>query len=187
LSGRVEVDDSYIGGMEKGVRGRKMVKKALIAVAAEEDGKGVGRIRMARVMDASGESLYYFVEESIEPGAVVHTDGWEGYTGLEEKGYHHEVTVLSGKEETASELLPRVHLVVSLLKRWLMGTHQGAVSHEHLDYYLDEFTFRFNRRTSRHRGKLFYRLLQHAVQVEPMPYKKMTKNARDREPINHNI
>lgn len=180
LVGRVEVDETYLGGLEEGVRGRQTKKKALIVVAAQEDGKSIGRIRMRRVHDASAESLHPFVEEAIEPGSVVHTDGWEGYSGLDRKGYVHEVTVLRGRKESASELLPRVRRVVSLLKRWLMRTHQGAVSHKHLDYYLDEFTFRFNRRTSRHRGKLFFRLLQQAVAVQPAPYKLIVKHARGR-------
>ena len=120
-------------------------------------------------------SLEAFVEEAIQPGSLVHTDGWEGYAGLENKGYRHEVTVLRGKRQSASKLLPRVHRVASLLKRWLLGTHQGAVSHEYLDYYLDEFRFRFNRRTSRSRGKLFYRLLQQAVAADPAPYKTMVE------------
>ena len=111
------------------------------------------------------------MEECIEPGSVVHTDGWRGYSGLEKEGYVHEVTVVRRQEKSASELMPRVHRVVSLLKRWLLGTHQGAVSHKHLDYYLDEFTFRFNRRKSRSRGKLFYRLVQQAVAVDPATYK----------------
>lgn len=187
LFGRVEVDETYLGALEAGVRGRRTEKKALIVVAAQEDGKGIGRIRMRRVKDASAESLHPFVQESIDPGSVVHTDGWEGYSGLERKGYVHEVTVLRGRKESASELLPRVHRVVSLLKRWLMGTHQGAVSHEHLDYYLDEFTFRFNRRTSRHRGKLFFRLVQQAVAVDPAPYTRIVKRARGRNRPPHNM
>ena len=185
LSGRVEVDETYLGGLEEGTRGRGTTKKALIAVAAQEDGKGVGRIRMRRVKNASAKQLHPFVEESVERGSVVHTDGWEGYTGLRGKGYKHEVTVLSQREESASDLLPRVHRVASLLKRWLMGTHQGAVSHEHLDYYLDEFTFRFNRRRSRHRGKLFYRLVEQAVAVEPVPYKSLVTHCRGRRPQDH--
>ncbi|GAG09190.1 unnamed protein product, partial [marine sediment metagenome] len=185
LSGRVEVDETYLGGLEEGTRGRGTTKKALIAVAAQEDGKGVGRIRMRRVKNASAKQLHRFVEDSVERGSVVHTDGWEGYTGLRDKGYKHEVTVLSQREESASDLLPRVHRVVSLLKRWLMGTHQGAVSHEHLDYYLDEFTFRFNRRRSRHRGKLFYRLVQQAVAVEPVPYRSLVAHCRGRRPQDH--
>ena len=106
------------------------------------------------------------MEESVEPGSVVHTDGWLGYEPLEKKGYQHRIVFLSGRRKQASELLPRVHQAISLLKRWLLGTHQGAVSHEHLDYYLDEFVF-FNRRSSRSRG-LFYRL--EAVAVDPTPF-----------------
>ncbi|HDR14712.1 MAG TPA: IS1595 family transposase [Desulfobacteraceae bacterium] len=187
LSGQVEVDETYLGGLEEGVIGRKIEKKALIAVGAEENGKGIGRIRMCRIKDASAASLHPFVADNIESGCVVHTDGWEGYRGLDKQGYSHKVTVLRGKKESASELLPRVHRVISLLKRWLMGTHQGAISHEYLDYYLDEFTFRFNRRNSRHRGKLFYRLLQQAVSVEPMTYGQLVKHDRQPKSEMHNI
>jgi transposase-like protein len=186
LSGRVEVDETYWGGVEKGAPGRQAETKALIVVAAQEDGKGIGRIRMRQVADASAASLQPFVVDTIEAGSLVHTDGWEGYRGLKEKGYRHKVTVLRGKRKSASELLPRVHRVVSLLKRWLMGTHQGAVSHKHLDYYLDEFTFRFNRRTSRHRGKLFYRLLQQAVAVGPMPYARIVNGVHETQTHVHN-
>ena len=143
---------------------------SLIIVAAQEEGRGIGRIRMRQIPDASTGSLHLFVGDSIAPGSVVHTDGWQGYSGLDTKGYIHEVTVLKGRKESASELLPRVHRVMSLLKRRLMGTHQGAGSHKHLDYYLDEFTFRFNRRKSASRGKLFFRLVQQAVAVQPSPY-----------------
>jgi transposase-like protein len=183
----VEVDETYLGASEKGLRGRKTEKKALIVVAAQEDGKGTGRIRMTRIQDASASSLEPFIEQSVEPGSVIHTDGWEGYTGLEKKGYLHEVTILAREKELASELLPRVHHVVGLLKTWLAGTLHGATSHEHLDYYLDEFTFRFNRRTSKSRGKLFYRLVQQAVQVEPVPYKVMVKHVRDHRSADHKI
>ena len=177
LTGTIEVDETYLGGLEEGVRGRQTESKALIVVAAQEDGKGIGRIRMRRILDASAESLMPFVEEVVGPCSVVHTDGWLGYLPLAGKGYVHRVSFLRGNKKSPSELMPRVHLVVSLLKRWLLGTHQGAVSHEHLDYYLDEFTFRFNRRTSRSRGKLFFRLVQQAVAVEPVPYKSMVKRA----------
>jgi len=175
LAGRVEVDESYLRGPEEGLRGRHLGTKALIVVAAQEDGKGIGRVRMRRIMDASAESLLPFVEEFIEPGSVVHTDGWLGYAPLETKGYIHEITFLRGRKKSPSELMPRVHRVVSLLKRWLMGTHQGAVSHKHLGYYLDEFTFRFNRRKSGSRGKLFFRLAQQAVAVEPVPYEMLVR------------
>ena len=100
-------------------------------------------------------------------------DGWKGYRKVGSIGFEHEATVLKGRNEEVSERLPRVHLVISLLKRWLMGTHQGAVSHKHLDYYLDEFTFRFNRRKSMNKGKLFYRLVQQAVAIEPVPLDKI--------------
>jgi transposase-like protein len=177
LQGRVEVDEAFAGGEEEGVHGRQTEAKAMIAVSAEEDGDGIGRIRMRRIPNASSESLMPFIADSVEPRSVVHTDGWLGYQPLEGKGYRHKITFLKGNSKTASELMPRVHLAVALLKRWLMGTHQGGVSLEHLDAYLDEFTFRFNRRKSRSRGKLFYRLLEQAVAVEPVPYKSLVKCA----------
>jgi len=178
LSGSVEADETYLGGVEEGRRGRGNESKALIVVAAEEDGKGIGRIRMRRIPDASARNLVSFVEESVESGSVVHTDGWLGYEPLQAHGYVHRVTFLHDQQKSPSELLPRVHRVVSLLKRWLLGTHQGAVSTEHLDEYLDEFTFRFNRRKSRSRGKLFYRLVQQAVAVEPTTYKAIVRSAQ---------
>jgi transposase-like protein len=185
LSGRVEVDDCYWGAPEEGIRGRHLGSKTVIAVAAEEDGKGIGRIRLARIPDASAGSLETFVLSAVEPGSIIHTDGWNGYNGIEAKGYPHEVTLLRARKRLVSALLPRVHKVTSLLKRWLVATHQGAVSHEHLDYYLDEFTFRFNRRTSRSRGKLFYRLVQQAAQIEPVVYKELIRCARRRKTPDH--
>jgi transposase-like protein len=173
LSGRIEVDECYVGGLEEGLPGRLNVDKALVVVAAQEDGPGIGRIRMRQILDASADSLLPFVQDSVQPGSIVHTDGWLGYLPLQRNGYQHQVTFLRGKKKAPSELLPRVHRVISLLKRWLIGTHQGAVSHKHLDYYLDEFTFRFNRRRSNSRGKLFFRLVQQAVAVEPVPLDKI--------------
>ena len=178
LAGTVEVDETYLGGLEEGLRGRQMEAKALIVIAAQEDGRGIGRIRLRQIADAWAASLIPFVEDSVEPGSVVHTDGWRGYEPLEKKGYQHKVTVLRGQGESASELMPRVHRVASLLKRWLIGTHQGAVSRKHLDYYLDEFTFRFNRRRSNSRGKLFFRLVQQAVNVEPVPYARIIQASK---------
>jgi transposase-like protein len=173
LKGTVEVDEAFVGGVSAGT-GRDGVGKALVAIAAEEDGKGIGRIRLARVPDASTPSLHGFIQRSVAPGSTVHTDGWAPYQGLEPLGYAHRVTKLKGQgKEAAVELLPRVHRVASLLKRWLLGTHQGAVGPTHLDYYLDEFTFRFNRRRSASRGKLFFRLLEQAVQVGPVTYENI--------------
>jgi transposase-like protein len=129
---------------------------------------------MQRIEDATAESLHAFVLGAIEPGSTIHTDGWAGYGGLENKGFQREVTVLGGRKKEASKLLPRVHRVASLLKRWVLGTHQGAVASWQLPYYLDEFTFRFNRRTSKSRGKLFYRLMQQAVSTAPVTYDGVT-------------
>ena len=172
LHGTVEVDETYWGSEEQGVIGRLTYQKALIVVAAEEDGRGIGRIRLRRIPDLSHASLHGFIAQAIEPGTIVRTDGLNAYLGLE--GYTHDRRVQRHQPE-GEHLLPRVHRVVSLLKRWLLGTHQGAIGQEHLDYYLDEFTFRFNRRKSASRGKLFYRLVQQAVQVEPVTYESMIK------------
>ena len=177
LSGTVEVDEAYVGAPEEGVRGRETQSKALIVVAAQEEGRGIGRIRMRRIANASADRLMPFVEESIEPGSVVHTDGWLGYLPLDSKGYRRQITVLRG-QRNPSELLPRVHRVILLLKRWLLGTHQGAVRLEHVDDYLNEFTFRFNRRRSRSRGKLFFRLVQQAMAVEPSTYTSIVRAAK---------
>lgn len=179
LSGTVEVDESYVGRLEEGVRGRQTEKKSIIVVAAQEDGAGIGRIRMSQVDDASAASLHGFVNTAVEPGSTIHTDDWTGYQGLETKGYRHKVTPIKRSGKQAHELLPRGHKVSSLFKRWMLGTHQGAISHEHLTSYLNEFVFRFNRRTSVHRGKLFLRLAQQAVVVEPVTYAGLIKGVRE--------
>jgi transposase-like protein len=179
LTGRVEVDEAYIGGVHPGRRGRQRETKALVAVAVQIEARHrLGRVRLRRLLDASGPSLTAFVQDAIEPGSLVHTDGWIGYEPLRRNGYRHRITFLEGQAKAPSQLMPHVHQVVSLLKRWLLGTHHGAVTHEHLDYYLDEFTFRFNRRRSRSRGKLFFRLVQQAVAVDPAPYESLVKYAR---------
>jgi transposase-like protein len=171
LKGTVEVDETYVGGEEQGVRGRQTLRKAIVAIAVEVHApKGFGRLRMQRIPDVSSVSLTGFVLGAVQPGTVVRTDGWKGYNDLAQAGYIRNRTVLAATGDPAHVAMPAVHRVASLLKRWLLGTHQGAVKPEHLDDYLDEFTFRFNRRTSRSRGLLFYRLLQNAVHVNPVPY-----------------
>jgi len=172
LGGLVEVDETYWGADDQPVTGRLTYDKALILVAAQADGRGMGRIRLRRVDDLTKVSLHGFIREAIEPGSTVRTDGLSAYEGLAD--YLHDPRVRGPDRRQASVLLPRVHRVASLLKRWLLGTHQGAVGHAHLDYYLDEFTFRFNRRRSASRGKLFYRLTQQAVQVDPAPFATLT-------------
>lgn len=165
LSGRVEVDETQIGGVTPGQKGRGSASKTLVIIAAEEFGPGLGRIRLARIPNGSAAQLHGFVQGAVQPGSLVHTDGWKPYQGLAQLGYRHEVSKLKGQPiSAATELLPRVHRVAALLKRWLLGTHQGAIAPAQLDFYLDEFTFRFNRRNSRSRGKLFYRLAQQAMQ-----------------------
>ena len=174
LAGRVEVDETYVGGDEEDVRGRRTETKAIVAVAIEVlEPRGFGRVRLRRVANASAGSLTPFVCEVVAPGSVVHTDGWRGYNQLAQHGYRHERSILATCDDPAHVVMPAVHRIAALLKRWLLGTHQGAVSAKHLDYYLDEFTFRFNRRTSRARGLLFYRLVAQAVQVDPVHYKQL--------------
>lgn len=171
IAGTVQVDEIYIGGEKPGKRGRGAAGKALVLIAAQMDGKRIGRVRLRRVMDASGASLEPAVQEAVEPGSVVQTDGWRGYNQLDQLGYVRKI--IRKDADVGDNLLPGCNRVAALLKRWLLGTHQGAVSHEHLDYYLDEYTFRFNRRTSRYRGKLFYRLIQQAVAIDPVPAKNI--------------
>jgi transposase-like protein len=166
LSGIVEVDETYIGGKKPGKRGRGAAGKALVLVAAEDKGNKIGRIRLRHIVDASAESITPGIQEAIEPGSAVCTDGWSGYVGLGAKGYMH--TVVRKNAYVGYNLLKITNRVAALLKSWLQGTHQGSVQPSHLDYYLDEFTFRFNRRTSRSRGRLFYRLVQQAVAIEPV-------------------
>ncbi len=178
LSGRVEIDETYVGGHEEGVSGRKTETKSIVVIAAEENGRGIGRIRLRRIPDVSASSLIPFVREAVQPGSVVHTDGWSGYNNIGAKGYTHKISNIKRNKQLAHELMPRVHRVAALLKRWILGTHQGSVSDKHLAYYLDEFTFRFNRRRSRARGLLFYRLLQQAVHVKPVPYRQLVGQKR---------
>ena len=175
LSGIVDVDECYVGGERPGKRGRGTENKALVMVAVENRSQGrkktMGRIRLHRVKDASALSLQGFIDASVEPGSMVCTDGWEGYSQVSSKGFEHQV--IQKTNLVGDDPLPTCHRVIALFKRWLMGTYQGAVRHEHLDYYLDEYTFRFNRRTSQSRGKLFFRLVQQAVATEPIPRREI--------------
>lgn len=166
LAGMVEVDEIFIGGERPGKRGRGAAGKTLVVIAAQAAGKGIGRIRLARIVRASGDNLCPAVTRAVETGSTVCTDGWRGYNGLKNLGYEHEI--IRPTPALGDNLLPLANRVASLLKRWLLGTHQGAVQPSHLDYYLDEFTFRFNRRTSGSRGLLFYRLVDQAAHLEPV-------------------
>lgn len=174
LSGLIEVDETFIGGVHSGKRGRGADGKSLIFIAAEEVPGGIGRIRLSMIENAAGETLVKAVQETIAVGSQVRSDGHGGYNVLPKYGYVH-VPVIH-KDAASGDATPLAHRVASLLKRWWLGTHQGAISHEHLAYYLDEFTFRFNRRTSRSRGKLFYRLIEGALQIDPVPASMLKHN-----------
>jgi hypothetical protein len=185
LSGIVEVDETYIGGDEPGLRGgRARGKKVLVAVAVElRQPRGFGRCRMGIISDASAKSLGEFIVENVEPGSHVITDAWQGYVRVADLGYVHErrnQRAARDRGEAPHGILPGVHRVASLAKRWMLGTHQGAIDPAHLQGYLDEFVFRFNRRTSTSRGMVFYRLLQLAVGHEPVRYRDMIATKRPR-------
>jgi len=185
LAGRVEVDETYIGGDEPGLAGgRAKGKKALVAVAVEiKNPKGFGRCRMRVIPDATAATLHQFVTGTITAGATVITDGWSGYLGIDKAGYVHDrrsQRAAKALGEDPGKLLPGVHRVASLAKRWLASTHQGAVDTEHLAGYLNEFCFRFNRRTSRSRGLVFLRVLQLAVGHDPVRYRQLIKRPRPR-------
>lgn len=180
LEGPVEVDDAFVGGKEQGVIGRDTIKKARIVIAVEVPGplrKSLGRIRIDHIRDFSAISLIPFIVENVQLGSRVITDGWEGYSPLSKHGYIHEV------RHNSSEMLGNVHRVISLLKRWLLGTHQGAVRPKQLQHYLDEFTFRHNRRKSRHVGQIFYRMIQGTTTNEPVPYWRLVGRSAPSRPL----
>jgi transposase-like protein len=181
LHGVVEVDEIFIGGPRPGKRGRGAAGKVLVVVAAQQAATGIGRIRLTRVADASASSLEPAIAAAIELGSQVRTDDWKGYSGLDRLGYRRHIA-RSSSAAVGENLLPLANRVASLLKRWLLGTYQGAVSATHLDYYLDEYTFRFNRRTSGSRGLLFLRLMQQAVDLSPVPAKHLLGGAARRKP-----
>jgi transposase-like protein len=178
LAGTVEVDETYLGGEEPGLRGgRAKGKKVLTGIAVEvKEPKGIGRCRMALLADGSAASLHPFVTGHVEPGAAVITDAWMGYHGLAGLGYAHQrrsQRAARARGDDPGELLPAVHRVASLAKRWLLGTHQGSVDETHLQSYLDEFVFRFNRRRSHSRGLVFYRVLELAAGHDPVRYRDL--------------
>ena len=178
LTGRVEVDETFIGGEEPGLRGgRQKGKKALVTVAVEvREPRGFGRCRMAILPDASAASLHPFLTGHVVAGTTVVTDAWQGYSGIDALGYtceRHSQRAARQAGEDPFAMLPGVHRIASLAKRWLLGTHQGSVDEAHLQAYLDEFVFRFNRRTSRSGGLVFQRVLGLAVGHEPVRYRDL--------------
>lgn len=178
LEGLVEVDETYVGGVKKGPRGRGSLGKTLVMVAVEDNTlDGFGRIRIKRVPDASGKILTDFIQSNVVRGSTIRTDGWRGYHNLAENGYSH-IVVKGGEVEVGEDELKLCHRVISLFKRLLLGTYQGATHSEQLDRYLEEFTFRFNRRHSKYRGLLFRRVIEHAVVTPPFPAKEIELGLR---------
>jgi transposase-like protein len=185
LDGVVEVDETFVGGVAAGKRGRGAAGKALVIVAAERRGVArvsqrvkIGRIRLRVIPDATRATLESFVTDVVKPAAVVHTDGFGSYANLENLGFEHLSTNVSASGAHAHLSLPAVHRVSSLLKRWLLGTHQGGLAYQHLDSYLDEYTFRFNRRNARNRGLVFYLLLQQCLRTRPQSYETLVLSRR---------
>lgn len=175
LSGKIEVDETFVGGASEGKRGRGSINKTLVVIAIELLPKGTGRVRLGIAPNATGKSLLKFVRANIEPGSTIITDGWKGYAQLSRKNYSHivqrQIVAVNDKE-----MLPNVHRIAALLKRWLLGTHQNYASQERLQKYLDEFTFRYNRRKSNSRGLLFHRIIEQAMTQEPILSKNVLKN-----------
>ncbi len=182
LRGTVEVDETFIGGEHAGPSGRGALGKELVIVAVELlDPKGFGRVRLAVIPDASTPVLRGFLLANIEPSSTVVTDGWQPYRKAVGDDFDHVRHAIAGSGFDAHELLPAVHRVAALLKRWLLGTHQGALAGGHLPAYLDEFTFRFNRRRSRHRGMLFFRLLQLSAGAPPLTYRDLVYDSQPKQ------
>lgn len=195
LSGTVEVDEAYLAlrrgakVRRKGARYKTLSRDPLVAIAVAVEvlqSKGFGRIRLRRIEAPTIDALMPFVCENVEPGATVRTDGSPIYRPLLKAGFDHDPFVILGSNTPAHKPLPGVHRIASLLKRWLLGTHHGAVDPRHVDYYLDEFTFRFNRRTSRSRGMLFYRLIQQSTIATPVTYAHIRDNEH-RPPVSRSL
>jgi transposase-like protein len=175
LLGTIEIDETLVGGVDVGGKRGRGSKKSLVVIAVElQEPKGFGRTRMRFIPDASSDSLIDFINDVVQVGSTICTDGWNGYNNLKSFEYNHEITVVSHSNDQAHISMPGVHRIASLLKRWILGTHQGSFSQDHLQSYLEEFTFRFNRRTSKNRGLVFRRLLEQAVVTPPVTKKDVT-------------
>ena len=179
LSGLVEVDETFVGAREHSGGRPTRDTKAPVAIAIEvHEPKGFGRVRLRTLRPLSAETVRGFIVETVAPGSTVRTDGWNVYPPITKLGYGHVAVNVMHSAEPAHVGLPGVHRVASLLKRWLEGTLHSGFAHTHLDYYLDEFTFRFNRRNANRRGLLFYRLLQQAVNTDPHPLDELVLDGR---------
>lgn len=174
LTGTVELDYVLVGGRSKGRAGGSSHKVPVMVAVEVTDERQIGRVRLSRADAVNSNELRAFAKFAIAPGSTIRTDGAGNLRRLSEMGFTHEYHSMISSKEPAHEVMPGVHLVASLLKRWLAGTLHYGIAKEKLDYYLDEYTFRFNRRHSRSRGLLFYRLVQQAVATDPHPLKALT-------------
>lgn len=178
LCEHVEADETYIGAPRPGVRGRGAKGKSIAAGAVEiHPGQGarnrLGRLRLQQIPDSSAQSLENFLQDNTTKPITVTTDAWKGYNSLENQGYTHDRLNISQSENNASTRMPAIHLVFGLTKRWLLGTHHGAVRAKHLQAYLDEYVFRFNRRMAKCISHRFARLVQYALQTKPATYRSI--------------
>ena len=182
LSGEIEIDEAYIGGeLAGGKRGRGSENKQLIIIAVQLEkiksdkpsdalhAHRLAKIRAKCLENASKEQIHPFITDNIAVGSILHRDDWSGYKGIDEAGYT-SVIVKASKSEKEEDKLPHIHLAISLINRWILGTYQGGIEEFHLQTYLEEYTFRFNRKTSHNRGWLFYRLVQGAMSTTPLTY-----------------
>jgi transposase-like protein len=172
LSGNIEADEFYLGGEQGGKRGRGADHKCKVAVAVERKGRKLGRLRMQVISRCSADELLPFAKANITRGSGITTDGWKGYSGLEEAGYFHR-KILQNQVDDKESVLPGVHLVASLFKRVILGTFQGRFGGQYLQRLLDEYVFRFNRRTTKSVGKRFWRIMQQAVASPPITNKDL--------------
>ena len=176
LTGTVEADEFYLGGHRSGKRGRGAEHKCAVAIAVERKNPKLGRVRLQVIDDCSGAELVPFLQANVVSGSCITTDGWPGYSALQDSGYAHR-RMLQNKAENKESVMPGVHLVISLIKRLVLGTFQGRFEKKYLQRYLDEYVFRFNRRTSKSVGKKFLRIVQQAVVTRAMPRKQILASA----------
>ncbi len=182
LSGHVEVDEFFIGGQKSGKRGRGSTGKAIVVATVERNGKQLGRIRLKVISDCSHDSLAAFIHDTVLPGSTVHTDGWKGYGSLDKHNYCHQ-QIFQNRSRDKQSVLPGVHLIASLVKRLIIGTHQGRFDPCYLQNYLDEYVFRFNRRTSRSIGKKFMRIVQQVIKSNKITFSQILNHAKRQNPL----
>jgi len=186
LSGNVEVDEFFIGGQKSGKRGRGSTGKTIVAVAVERKGEKLGRIRLKVIPNCSSDSLLTFINDTVLTDSTVYTDGWKGYYGLDKEIYTHR-QVFQNKSPDKDSVLPGVHLIASLVKRLIIGTHQGRFDSHYLQNYLDEYVFRFNRRTSKSIGKKFMRIVQQVMQSSKITFSQIVKDANSQSPLKYSL